>query len=75
VAAARAAWRLGQADKALPVLKRTARSDQEFLSLMALHVIDEMHDAAKPLDDVVSWVKSHGKAYPKRVATYLLATP
>ena len=75
VAAARAAWRLGQVDKALAVLQRAARSDQEFLSLMALHVIDEMDEAAAPLGEVVSWVKSHGKPYPQRVATYLLSTP
>lgn len=73
VTAARAAWRLGMIAAALPVLERTARSDQEFVSLMALHVIDEMDEAAAPLANVVDWVLAHGQPYPQRVATLLRA--
>lgn len=72
VAAARAAWRIGRPELALPVLAENARSEQEFLSLAAMHVIDEMDNEAASLRDTVRWVKSNGKKYPVRVADYLL---
>jgi uncharacterized sulfatase len=74
VAASRAAWRIGKTEWALPVLDKNVRSDQEFLSLAAIHVIDEMDKDGAPLMESVRWVEANGKPYPKRVVDYLLST-
>ena len=72
VAAARAAWKAGRIESALPVVEAAAKSPQEFLSLMAMHLIDDMDNEAKPIWDAVRWVKENGEGYPVRVAEYLL---
>jgi uncharacterized sulfatase len=72
IAAARAAWQTGRADAALPVVRQAATSGEEFLSLMAMHLIDEMNEDAESIEDVVNWVQKHQPGYPARVAEYLL---
>jgi hypothetical protein len=72
MAAARAAWRSGRLDAALPAIRQAATSGEEFLSLMAMHLIDEMDEEAEPLADVVRWVHQHQPDYPARVAEYVL---
>ncbi len=74
VAAARAAWQLGHADLAIAVLRETAKTNEEFLSLLAMHVIDEMDEHRDEFEDVIRWVKEEGEKYPARVATYLLSS-
>ena len=72
VAAARASWKIGKSDQAISVLDREVRSREEFLSLAAIHVIDEMGEDGRSLADAVTWVHENGKKYPQRVAKYLL---
>ena len=71
VAAARAAWKTGDTQRALPVLAEAAKSNEEFLALEAMNVIDEMNEDAKPLADVVQWVLHNTDGYQRRVALYL----
>ena len=73
VAAARAAWQLGKPELSIEVLRLTARSNEEFLSLSAMHVIDEMEDQRDDFMEVIRWVDQHGKGYPVRIARYLLS--
>ena len=72
VAAARAASRIGHKEDAIRVLDKEVREPQEFLSLAAIHVIDEMSTDAIPLSNAVRWVNENGMKYPKRVAQYLI---
>lgn len=73
VAAARAAWQLGKPQLSLEALRLAARSDEEFLSLSAMHVIDEMEDQRDDFMEVIRWVDQNGKGYPVRIAKYLLS--
>ena len=76
VAAARAAWQLGYSTEWVhKTLDNAARSDNEYLSLAAMQVIDEMDQDAEPLMETVRWVRSNGKPYPVRVAQFLLGEP
>lgn len=72
VAAARAAWRQGRTEAALPVIRDAARAEAEFLALHAMHLIDDMHADAAPVWDVVPWVAKNRSGYQARVAEYLL---
>jgi arylsulfatase A-like enzyme len=74
MAAARAVWKTGQSAAALPIVRQAAMSGDEFLSLMAIHLIDEMNEQAEPIRDVVDWVKTNQPGYPARVAEYLLGS-
>ncbi len=72
MAAAHAALRTGQIAAALPVIRAAALSDEEFLSLQAMHLIDELDEQASPIWDVVAQVRQRNRGYPARVAEFLL---
>jgi hypothetical protein len=73
VAAARAAWRSGHAELALPVVRAAATARDEFVALEAMHLIDEMGAAAEPIWDIVAPIANQGPDYyPARIAEYLL---
>ena len=72
IAAARAAWKTGHANKSLPVIEAAAKSGQEFLALMAMHLIDDMGPDAAELQPVVNWVQANASGYPVRIAEHLI---
>jgi uncharacterized sulfatase len=74
IAAARAAWRSGRTAEALPVIRQAATSGEEFLALMAMHLIDDMDEQAAPVWDLVPWVIANSTGYPARVAEHLWAS-
>jgi uncharacterized sulfatase len=74
VAAARAGWRLGMTEAILPIVREAAQSSAEFVSLEAIHLIDDMDNDAQPIWDVVEWVHKNQQGYPARIADYLLTT-
>jgi arylsulfatase A-like enzyme len=49
VALARTLFKMGKLDKALPILRRELKSDQEWVRLSAAIVLDEMGDASRAL--------------------------
>ena len=75
VAAVRALWRSGLAAEALDTIRAAVLSDEEFLSLQAIHLIDDMDDEAVSLRPIVQQIHDRGQEYPTRVAKYLLGLP
>jgi hypothetical protein len=58
----------------LPIVREAAQSSAEFVSLEAIHLIDDMDNDAQPIWDVVEWVHKNQQGYPARIADYLLTT-
>ncbi|MCA9170305.1 MAG: sulfatase-like hydrolase/transferase [Planctomycetales bacterium] len=75
VAAARGLWLADKTSEALDTIRTAALSNEEFLSLQAVHLIDDMDDDAAGLLPVVKQVHDRGQEYPTRVAKYLLGLP
>ena len=73
IAAARAAAKLGDVEKALPVLKAELKSEHQWGRLAAAIVLDEMDDQAKPaVDDLKMALKNQPNKYIVRVSNRAL---
>ncbi len=73
IAAARALCRMGQPNKALPVLASALKGDQQWARLQAAIVLDELDTAAQPLvDDLRACLNDQPNKYITRVANRAL---
>jgi HEAT repeat protein len=73
VAAAQALAGLGRLDVALPALARALQSENEWVKVQALNVLDELGPKAAPVRAAVEALKSDQGEYVKRLVERLLA--
>jgi HEAT repeat protein len=72
VAAAEALFHQGKGEDGLPVLREAMKSNNAFVRLAAINVLDRMGEKAKPALEEIRTAMKDSNQYVVRVATHAL---